>query len=90
MAAALALLAACAHGGAGAQGGSGAPPEAPGCASCHVAGEPRLRAEVVTVCRSCHPAAHGTLQPNDPGANMACNSCHDPHGVHGLSAKPGA
>ncbi|HZZ86613.1 MAG TPA: hypothetical protein VFE30_18950 [Anaeromyxobacteraceae bacterium] len=90
-------LSACAGGAAG----SGARAEAPGrdksfpterpnCASCHEPGQPRLKAEVVVVCRACHTSAHGTLLPTDPGAGMACNSCHDPHGVHGIGGVPRA
>ncbi len=87
----LALLTSCAHRGAGASGAAAqGPTERPACASCHVAGQPQLKADVLTICRSCHTTAHGTLLASDPGAGMACNSCHDPHAVHGMAAVPRA
>ncbi len=94
----LALLASACAGGAAGEGASAEAPardkdfptERPHCQSCHEQGQPRLRAEVVTVCRACHTKAHGTMLPTDPGAGMACNSCHDPHGVHGIGGVPRA
>ncbi len=84
--AALALaLSACAHGPAGEKAASR---ELPRCDSCHVSGEPRLKSEVLPICRACHATAHGALNASDPGAGMACNSCHDPHAVHGVTGVP--